>query len=229
MKKPTVPAVLKRLKSSGSRKNVQGMARFGISAGKAYGVPAPRLWNLAREFRPNHTLALALWKSEVHDARILASLIDEPGLVSAGQMDRWAKDFDNWAVCDSCCFHLFDRTPFAFRKAGEWSRQKGEFVRRAGFALMASLAVHDKQAPDGQFLRFFPLIKNAARDERNFVKKAVNWALRQIGKRNLGLNKKAVRLAREVKKIDSRAARWIAADALRELEGAAVRRRLRIK
>lgn len=204
------------------------MARFGIRARKAFGVPAPRLWNLAREFGPDHDLALALWKSKVHDARILASLIDEPGLVSAGQMDRWAKEFDNWAVCDSCCFHLFDQTRFAFRKAKQWSRQRKEFVRRAGFALMASLAVHDKQAPDVLFLKFFPQVKGAARDERNFVRKAVNWALRQIGKRNRALNRKAVKLARDLRKIDSSSARWIAADALRELEGAAVRRRLKI-
>ncbi len=226
MRRPSASAVLKRLRSYGSRKNVLGMARYGIRSKRAFGVPAPRLWALARELRPDHTLAIALWKSKVYDARILAALIDDPRMVTAKQMDAWAADFDNWAICDGCCIHLFSRTRFGFQKARQWSKRKEEFVRRAGFALMAALTVHDKQAPDSRFLEFFPLIKRAIRDERNFVKKAVNWALRQIGKRNLALNRKAIAFAREARTSDSVAARWIASDALREIQSPAVQRRL---
>lgn len=205
------------------------MARYGIRSKKAYGVPAPRLQKLARQFGPNHRLALGLWKSGVHDARVLAALIEDPNLVSPRQMDTWAAAFDNWAICDACCFHLFDRTRFAYRKAMAWSLRKEEFVRRAGFALIASLTVHDKKAGDESFLRYLPLIRRAACDDRNFVKKAVNWALRQIGKRNVFLNGKAVRLAKELSRLECSSARWIAANALRELQSPAVQRRLQKK
>ncbi len=168
-----------------------------------------------------------MWKTGLLEARLLAALLDEPARVSEAQMDRWAKDFDSWAVCDACCGNLFDKTPMAFRKAAEWSRRKEEFVKRAGFALMAALAVHDKQSRDRSFLSFLPIIQRESHDDRNFVKKAVNWTLRQIGKRNLRLNRAAVRTAEKMRAKDSSSAKWIAADAWRELESAAVQRRLK--
>ena len=205
---------------------VEGMARFGIHEEKAYGVSAPVLRKLAREIGKDHQLAHQLWSSGVLDARALASLIDEPSRVTEAQMERWSNDFNSWAVCDSCCAILFDKTKWAYRKAFEWSRRKGEFVKRGGFVLMAALAVHDKKADDSQFEQFLPVIQREATDERNFVKKAVNWALRQIGKRNISLNRSAIQVAREIQKIDSRSARWIAADALRELTSSKVKERL---
>jgi 3-methyladenine DNA glycosylase AlkD len=202
------------------------MARFGIVSRKVFGVGAAPLRSMAKQIGKNHTLAGQLWKSGYLEARILASLIDEPAKVTPAQMDRWVKDFDNWAVCDACCGVLFDKTPFAVSKAFQWSRDKREFVRRAGFVMMAELAVHEKRAPDTLFERFFPSLKRGCTDERNFVKKAVNWAVRQIGKRNSALNKKAIALAREMRGIGTTSSRWIAADALRELTSSAVRRRL---
>jgi 3-methyladenine DNA glycosylase AlkD len=160
------------------------------------------------------------------EARGIAALIDEPSKVTERQMEQWVKEFDNWAVCDGCCMNLFDKTTLAWKKAIEWSRREKEFEKRAAFSLMAVLAVHDKQATDRQFLSLLPIIKREAVDERNFVRKAVNWALRQVGKRNLALNKKAIQVAKEIQKIDSRSAKWIAADALRELTSTAVQRRL---
>jgi len=205
------------------------MARFGINSTKAFGVSARPLHALARSVGTNHRLAAELWSTGYLEARMLASLIDDPALVSPRQMDRWAGDFDNWALCDTCCGVLFDKTPFAVRKALQWNKDSREFVRRAGFVLMASLAVHDKQAPDSLFLRFFPAIRRGAVDERNFVKKAVNWAVRQIGKRNASLHPHALRLARELHALGTPSARWIASDALRELANPAVKARLRKK
>jgi 3-methyladenine DNA glycosylase AlkD len=170
-----------------------------------------------------------LWESGIHEARILASFVDDPRLVSERQMELWVRDFDSWDVCDQCCSALFDKTPFAYSKAAEWGRREEEFVKRAGFALMAALSVHDKKAADAAFLAFLPIIKKGAADERNFVKKAVNWALRQIGKRNLSLNKAAIRAADEISKMGPKSARWIASDALRELMSAPVKKRLRLK
>lgn len=217
------------LRRLGSRRNVRGMARFGIRARNVYGVSKPRLDALARRVGKSHALALQLWNSGVHDARILAGLVDQPQLVSAAQMDRWVRDFDNWDVTDGTCCHLFAHTAFAWQKALEWSRKPVEFQKRAGFALMAYLAVHDKRAADHKFVRLLPIIRREALDDRNFVRKAVNWALRQIGKRNLSLNRAAIEEAERIRRIDSQAARWIAADALRELRGEAVQRRLRQK
>lgn len=227
MKSPTTRFVLRRLRSLGSRRNIEGMARFGIRSNRAFGIGAVPLRSLARKLRKDHDLAARLWKSAHHEARILASLIDDPSLVTERQMNRWASEFDNWAVCDACCGVLFDKTPFAVRKALTWSKDKREFVRRAGFVLMAELAVHDKQAPDSLFVRFFPALRRGALDERNFVKKAVNWAVRQIGKRNRSLNRRSCSLARQIHAIGTPPARWIASDALRELTSPAVRRRLR--
>ncbi|MGB7624048.1 MAG: DNA alkylation repair protein [Terriglobia bacterium] len=218
--------ILRRLRSFSNPIAVAEMARFGIHETKAYGVSTPVLRKLAKQIGKDHQLAQQLWSSGILDARALASLIDEPSRVTEAQMERWSKDFNSWAVCDGCCANLFDKTEWAHRKALEWSQRKEEFVKRGGFVLMAAMAVHDKKAANSQFLRFFPLIFREATDERNFVKKGVNWALRQIGKRNATLNKAAIRLARKIQKIDSRSARWIAADALRELTSRKVQERV---
>jgi 3-methyladenine DNA glycosylase AlkD len=221
--------ILNRLKSLSNPEAVAGMARFGINPENAYGVSIPNLRRMAKQIGRDHLLALRLWNSGIHEARILASMIDPPEMVTEEQMDNWVKDFDSWGVCDQCCSNLFDKTKFAHKKAIQWSKRREEFVKRAGFVLMATLAVHDKEAGDKEFLKFLPIIKREATDERNFVKKAVNWALRQIGKRNLSLNKMAIQTAKEIQKMDSRAARWIASDALRELTGGPVQKKLRRK
>jgi len=214
----SVGAIIIRLKSLSNPKNVEGMARFGISSANTLGVSMPELRKIGKEIGKDHKLALELWDSGIHEARILAGLVDDSTLVTASQMDKWVAGFDSWDVCDQVCMNLFRKTVFAHEKAAEWSRRKEEFVKRAGYALMATLAVHDKKATDAKLAAFFPLIIRGADDERNFVKKAVNWALRQIGKRNAALRDAALECAREVAKIDCKAARWIAADAIRELE-----------
>ena len=221
--------VLRELRALGEQRNVDGMARFGIRAKVVYGVAKPKMNEVARRIGKNHNLALELWATGVHDARILAGMIDEPGKVRASQMERWVRDFDNWDVCDGTCCHLFVFAAPAWAKAVEWSSRKKEFEKRAGFALMAYLAYRDKSAPDAKYQRLFSIIRREAHDERNFVKKAVNWALRQIGKRNIRLNREAIRAAERIRSQGSRAARWIAADALRELKSAAVQTRLRRK
>ena len=220
--------ILAELKSLANPDNVAGMARYGINSKNTLGVSIPRLRAMAKEIGRDHALALELWKSGIHEARILAGLIDDPVLVSEAQLDRWARDFDSWDVCDLVCSNLFDKTPFAHAKAIAWSLREEEFVKRAGFVLMAALAVHDKKAPAGSFRTFLPIIEREASDERNFVKKAVNWALRQIGKRSRELNKAAIAAARRIQKIDSKSARWIASDALRELASGAVQKRLKL-
>ncbi len=214
----TYSEIITELKSLANPDNVAGMARFGISPRGTLGVSIPALRKMAKRVGKNHDLALKLWESRIHEARLLAGFIDDPAMVTEAQMEAWAKDFDSWDVVDQVCSNLFDRTSFAYQKAMEWSGREEEFVKRAGFVLMAALAVHDKKAADETFLRFLPVIKRESDDDRNFVKKAVNWALRQIGKRNPRLLKAAMATAREIQKIDSRAARWIAADTLRELQ-----------
>jgi len=209
--------VMRKLKALGSAENVAGMARYGIQPKNAYGVSAPAIRRLAKAIGTNHRLAQQLWRSGNHDARGLAALIDDPAAVDAQQMETWARDFDSWAVVDGCCNNLFRKTAYAHRKAIEWAKREEEFVKRAGFTMMACLAVHDKQAPDARFRRFLAIVKRQSTDERNFVKKAVNWALRQIGKRNLRLREAAISTAKQIQRLDSKAARWIAADALREL------------
>lgn len=221
--------ILKKLKSHANPKNIEGMARFGISPKNTYGVSIPVIRKMAKQIGKNHQLAQQLWDSKIHEARILAGLIDEPDKVTERQMEKWVKDFDSWDVCDQVCSNLFDKTKFAYQKAFEWSKRDEEFVKRAGFVMMACLSVHDKQAKDKKFEQFFPVIKREVHDERNFVKKAVNWALRQIGKRNLTLNKKAIAAAKEIQRIDSKSAKWIATDALRELTSEAVQKRLQSK
>jgi 3-methyladenine DNA glycosylase AlkD len=210
--------ILLKLKSMKNPRCVDGMARFGINPKNTLGVPIPALWKIGREHKKNHVLAQELWKSEIHEARILACIIEDSADVSEKQLEEWAKDFDSWDVCDQCCMRVFDKTEFAYKKALEWPARKEEFVKRAGFALMACLAVHDKKAGNEKFLQFLPIIKREAADERNFVKKAVNWALRQIGKRNKKLNKAAIRTAREILKSNLKSAKWIAKNALKELQ-----------
>ncbi len=222
--------ILQRLASRPDPHAVAGMARYGIVAKKVYGGwSTPALKQFAREIGRNHALAQELWASEVFEARALATLIDEPEKVTARQMNNWARDFDNWAICDGACINVFRYTRFAHQKCVEWSAQPEEFVKRAAFALMAGLAVADKTASDDAFMRFLPLIKRAAVDERNMVKKGVNWALRQIGKRSAPLNRAALAVAHEIHRLDSRAARWIASDARRELESPAVQERLKLR
>jgi len=218
--------VIAELKSMGNPEAAAGMARYGIKADRAMGVSIPQLQGLAKKIGKSHKLAEDLWSSAVHEARILACLIDDPQQITADQLELWVTEFDSWDLCDQCCNRLFSKTPFARQKALAWARRPEEFVKRAGFVLMAVLAVHAKKAPDKQFDIFFKRIKAEADDERNFVKKAVNWALRQIGKRNLSLNKKAIRVAEEIQQFESKAARWVARDALRELRSENVQKRL---
>lgn len=218
--------IIKQLKSLSNPENVAGMARFGINPNNTYGVSIPTLRNMAKEIGRDHRLAQHLWKSSIHEARILASFIDNPDDVNEEQMERWVEVFDSWDVCDQVCSNLFDKTIFAYNKAFEWSRREEEFVKRAGFVLMACLSVHDKNAPDEDFIKFLSIIEKESTDERNYVKKAVNWALRQIGKRNKNLNKVAIKTAQEIQQIDSKSARWIASDALRELTGEKIQKKL---
>ena len=218
--------IIKKLQSLKNPENVAGMARFGINPNNTYGVSIPTLRKMAKESGKDHSLAQELWASRIHEARILAGFVDDPKLVTAEQMENWVKDFDSWDICDQVCSNLFDRTPFAHKKAIEWSNREEEFVKRAGFVLMAALSVHDKKAQDDEFLIFLPIIKREATDERNYVKKAANWALRQIGKRNSTLNKKAMETAKEIQKLGSKSARWIASDAVRELTSKSVQENL---
>jgi 3-methyladenine DNA glycosylase AlkD len=218
--------ILKKLKSFSNPKAVAGMARFGINPENTYGISIPNLRKMAKQIGKDHTLAQQLWTSAIHEARILASMIDEPEMVAEKQMEDWVRDFDSWDVCDQVCMNLFEDTPSASKNAVAWSKRKKEFIKRAGFVMMARLAVSDKKADDKQFEKFLSIIKRGATDNRNFVKKAVNWALRQIGKRNRRLNKKAIEIAKEIEKIDSKTARWVASDALRELTSKAVQKRL---
>jgi 3-methyladenine DNA glycosylase AlkD len=208
-------------------RNVEGMARFGITSTNTLGISVPALRALAKRAGRDHAVALALWDSGLHEARILAAMVDDPVKVTKPQMDRWATVFDSWDVVDGCCSVLFDKTPYAYEKAFQWSADRREYVKRAGFVLMAALAVHDRKAPDADMLQFLPVIARESGDERNFVKKAVNWALRQIGKRNRRLNAAAIKTAERILETDTRAGRWIARDALRELRSAAVQSRLK--
>ncbi len=221
--------VLRTLERMGDPARVEGMKRYGIDTGRALGISVTELRRLARGLGHDHELAAALWASGVHEARILASLVDEPARVSEAQMDAWVADLDSWDVCDAVCGNLFDRTPFALDKAVEWSTREPEFEKRAGFALMAWSAVHRKDLPDAAFASLLPLIRERSTDDRNYVKKAVSWALRQIGKRSAGLNTKAIRTAEQIERLDARSSRWIARDALRELRSDAVQARLRTR
>ena len=223
----TYEQIASRLKSMENSENVHGMARFGINAAGTLGVPVRDLRRLAAEIGKDHSLADRLWQSGIHEGRILASLIEVPGVVTENQMEEWAASFDSWDVCDLCCNNLFRLTGFAYDKAFEWSGRGEEFVKRAGFVLMAVLAVHDRKSSDDVFLRFLPIVEREAEDGRNFVMKAVNWALRQIGKRNKDLNVAAIGAAHRIHGRESKSARWIARDALRELQDPATLRRIK--
>lgn len=218
--------IIAELELLSNPEDVEGMARFGINSKKAYGVRMPELRRIARTAGKNHELAQRLWEHGYTETRILASIIEDPKLVTEEQMENWALEFNSWDVCDQCCMNLFRKTPFAYKKIYDWSEREEEFVKRAAFTLIATLAVHDKKADNSKFERFFLIIFRESEDNRNFVKKAVNWALRQIGKRNLNLNKKAIEAAEEINKLDSKGAKWIAKDALRELKSEKVQERL---
>jgi 3-methyladenine DNA glycosylase AlkD len=212
-----VAELLSALERRGSKRDRDGMARYGIVAPKAFGVSVATIQQLAKPLGRDHDLAEALWRTGWYEARMMAAFVAEPARVTAAQMDRWARDFDNWAICDTMCFHLFDRTPHAWRKVDQWSGRRDEFVKRAAFALLASLALHDKPTGDEPFLRSLPLIEGAASDDRNFVKKGVSWALRGIGRRNPRLRVAALDVARRLAASDDAAARWIGKDAIRDL------------
>lgn len=221
--------VLKKLSNLANPKNVAQMEHFGSKPEKALGISVPALRKLAKEVGKHHQLAQQLWETGIHEARHLAALIEEPEKVTEPQIETWAAAFDSWDICDGCCNNLFRKTSFAHSKAVEWSSRQEQYVKRAGFVLMAVLAVHDIKAEDTVFLDYLHIIHREAADERNFVKKAVNWALRQIGKRNLYLNNAAVQAAHAIKDLDSASARWIASDALRELMSEKIQHRIKIR
>lgn len=236
---PRVAAILGELRALGSEKDRAGMARYGINVEHAFGVSVYVLRGIAKRLGTDHELALALWRTGNHEARLLACFVDDPARVGVRQLEAWARDFDSWDLCDQATTSLFDLTPHAWGKALEWARRDEEWVKRAGFSLMAGLAVHDRSAPDRAFLRLLPAIERGARDARNYVKKAVSWALRNLGKRNRALNAAAIRCAERIRAAadsrpggprggdpGTRAARWVAADALRELRSEKVQARL---
>ena len=212
-----VQATLSWMKRRGSKRNIEGMARYAIRAEKVFGVSVGTLRDLGKRLGRDHEFAAALWETGWYEARMLTPFVGEPAKVTSAQMDRWCRDFNNWAICDALCFHLFDKTAHAWRKVEQWSKRRNEFEKRAAFALLASLALHDKQAPNEPFIRSLGLIEAAATDDRNFVKKAVNWALRAIGKRNPDLNAAAVNVAQRLAASRQSSSRWVGKDALREL------------
>jgi 3-methyladenine DNA glycosylase AlkD len=218
--------VLRELKTLANPKVRSKMAYFGVTVPTAYGISAPLLHALARRIGKNHQLAEQLWSSGIHEARILATLIGESDKVTSKQMERWARDFASWDVVDAACCYLYASAPPAWGQVEVWSRRKEEFVKRAAFSLLAYLSYKDRTTPDARFEQFLRVIEREASDERNFVRKAVNWALRNIGKRSTYLNRAAIRAAERIRKQESRSARWIASDALRELRSDAVRQRL---
>jgi len=223
----SVKDVLDTLRSKAKPEQLKGMARYGITVEQRLGVSVPDMRKLAKEIGRDHKLALDLWKTGIAEARIVASMVDDPDKLTEEQMEDWVKDIDSWDVCDEVCMNLFEKNRLAWKKIVDWSDREEEFVKRTAFSLIACLTSHDKKASDEKFIELFPVIIRGATDERNFVKKAVNWALRNIGKRNLNLNEAAINTAREIKQLDSKAARWVAADAIRELESDAIQSRLR--
>lgn len=221
--------IIIQLHSMANLENVKGMARYGINPHNNLGISIYQLRPLAKQIGTNHALALRLWDSQIHDARLLACFIDDPALVTSKQMDSWATDFDSWDICDQVCTSLFDQTPFVYDKVFQWAAKEQEFIRRAAFSLIAGLAIHDKNATDQDFIDLLALCITYATDERNYVKKAVNWALRNIGKRNSALNKTALKIAEKIKNLDSKSARWIASDAIRELTSPKIKEKLERK
>jgi 3-methyladenine DNA glycosylase AlkD len=218
--------IMEMLLAKARPENLKGMTRYGMAVEKRFGVSVPDMRKIARDTGINHQLAVELWDTGVAETRILAGMIADPSLLTEDQMEAWVAGIDSWDVCDQVCMNLFVNSPLAWKKVLDWSMREDEFVKRAAFSLIACLCVHDKMAGDEKFSRMLPIIKQCSTDERNFVQKAVNWALRNIGKRNLVLNRNAIAMAREILQIDSKTARWIALDAIKELEGEAVQKRL---
>ena len=223
----SVEDALERLKEKSRPDQLEGMSRYGMAVEQRLGVSIPELRKLAKELGQDHKLALKLWKTGIAESKILAAMIDDPNKLTEEQLEDWVKDIDSWDVCDQVCMNLFEKTPLAWKKIIDWSSREEEFVKRTAFSLIACLAWHDKKASDEKLIELLPVIMREATDERNFVKKAVNWALRNIGKRNLNLNEAAINTAKEIQRLDSKAARWIASDALRELQSEAIQTRLR--
>jgi len=223
---PPVAEVLHSLEALATPKDLANLQRFGITSAKALGVSIANVQKVARGIGRDHATAEALWTSGVYEARLLASYVDEPGEVTVAQMDRWCRDFDSWGVCDTVCFVLFDRTPHAWRCVDRWARGRPEFVRRAAFALMASLAVHDKVSADALFAERLPLVEDAASDERDLVRKGASWALRTTGRRNEALHGAALSVAKRLADASDAGSRWVGKDAVRELNGPIVARQL---
>jgi 3-methyladenine DNA glycosylase AlkD len=223
----SVKGVLDRLQSRAKPEQLPGMAKYGITVEKRLGISVPDMRKLAKELGRDHRLALDLWRTGIAEAKIVAGMVGDPAKLTEEEMEEWVKGIDSWDVCDQVCMNLFEKNQLAWKKIVDWSDRKEEFVKRTAFSLIACLAWHDKKASDEKFIELLPVIVREATDERNFVKKAVNWALRNIGKRNLSLNQAALEAAKEINRLDSKTARWIAADAIRELESDAVQRRLK--
>jgi 3-methyladenine DNA glycosylase AlkD len=223
---PSVKDVLYKLQSKAQPGQLKAMAKYGMTIEQRLGVSVPDMRKLAKEIGKDHNLALELWRTGVAEARIVAGMIDDPDKLTEEQMEDWVKDINSWDVCDQVCMNLFEKNRLAWKKIVDWSEREEEFVKRTAFSLIACLAWHDKKASDGQFVELLPLIIRGATDERNFVKKAVNWALRNIGKRNLNLNKAAINTAKKIQRLESKAARWIAAGAIKELESKGIQKRL---
>lgn len=219
--------IIDRLELLSMPENIEGMARFGITPEKTYAIKIPELRKIAKEIGKNHDMALKLWKLDFRETKILACMIDDPKLVSSKQLDDWVLEFDYWEICDQCCMNLFRKTSFAYDKIYEWGKHEDEFVKRAAFSLLAVMAVHDKMQPDEKFEQYFPLIISASSDNRNFVKKAVNWALRSIGKKNRKLNASSIELAEKILDLNTKSSKWIATNALKELKSEKIRKKLR--
>ncbi len=223
----SVKDVLDKLQSKAQPGQLKGMAKYGMTVEQRLGVSVPDMRKLAKEIGKDHKLALDLWRTGVAEARIVAGMVGDPAKLTEEQMEEWVKGINSWDVCDQVCMNLFEKNQLAWKKIVDWSEREEEFVKRTAFSLIACLAWHDKKANDEKFIELLPVIMRGATDERNFVKKAVNWALRNIGKRNLKLNEAAINTAKEIQRLDSKAARWIAADAIRELESDAIQSKLR--
>jgi 3-methyladenine DNA glycosylase AlkD len=228
-KLPTTEEILTKLRTKARPDQLAGMARYGMKTEHRLGVQVPEMRRIAKETGKNHELALELWKTGIAEARIVAAMVDEPKKLTEAQMNMWVKDIDSWDIGDQVCMNLFEKTPLAWKKIVDWSKREEEFVKRTAYGLLACLAWHDKTAEDKQFLGLFPVIAYGALDERNSIKKAVSWALRNIGKRNQALNKESLKLAQEIQKSGTKSARWIASDVIRELESQAVQERLKKK
>ncbi len=222
----SVEQVVERLQARARPDQLIGMASFGMAVEQRLGVSIPELRRIAKEVGKDHRLALELWDTGIAEARIVAAMVDRPEDLTEEQMERWAAGFNSWDVCDQVCMNLFEKSPLVWKKIVDWSGREEEYVRRAAYALIACLAWHDKRTTDAEFVRLFPVIRQGATDERNYVKKAVSWALRNVGKRNRNLNRAAIELAKEIGRMDSKAARWIASDVIRELNSEAVQKRL---